>query len=131
VNPDDKLHKENNGNCRQCHIEKAWLPATFKHEKYFRFDREHNTKCETCHINNDYANYTCYGCHEHTLSKIREEHIEEGILNYKICVECHRSGDEDEAEHIWETKRFEVRKLKAFNASPYYNRKDQHYDDDD
>ena len=35
--------------------------------------------CVTCHVDNDYSNYTCYGCHEHSRSKIREEHVEEGI----------------------------------------------------
>ena len=50
------------------------------------------------------ANYTCYGCHEHSRSKIREEHLEEGIRDYENCVECHRSGDEDEAKRIWRSK---------------------------
>ena len=74
---------------------------TFEHEKYFRFDKHHRTECETCHMENDYNKYTCYGCHEHSRSKVREEHVEEGIYKYEICVECHRSGDEHEAERIW------------------------------
>lgn len=131
VNPDDALHREIKGNCGQCHTQEDWLPATFAHEKYFRFDRDHNTECETCHINNDYADYTCYGCHEHSRSKIREEHVEEGIYDYEICVECHRSGDEDEAERIWKTKRFEARKLRPFDINPYKKRKDKDHDDDD
>lgn len=97
-NPDDGFHRKITGNCAQCHSNDAWLPATFEHEKYFRFDKDHNTECATCHINNDYAKYTCYGCHEHSRSKIREEHYEEGIRDYENCVECHRSGDEDEAK---------------------------------
>jgi hypothetical protein len=103
--PGDALHLKIEGNCGQCHTQQAWLPATFEHEKYFRFDRHHDTECGTCHINNDYANYTCYGCHEHSRSEIREEHVEEGIYEYENCVECHRSGDEDEAERIWRSKR--------------------------
>ncbi len=75
-------------------------PATFDHEKYFRFDRHHNNECATCHVNNDYGNYTCYGCHEHSRSKVREEHVEEGIYNYENCVECHKNGDEDEAKNL-------------------------------
>ena len=105
-NPVDDLHQKINGNCGQCHTQEAWLPATFEHDNYFRFDRDHNTECVTCHINNDYSNYTCYGCHEHSRSKIRKEHMEEGIRDYENCVECHRSGDEDEAKRIWRSKDF-------------------------
>ncbi len=130
VNPEDALHQEIKGNCGQCHSQDDWLPATFNHKKYFRFDRDHDTECKTCHIDNDYTNYTCYGCHEHSRSKIREEHVEEGIYDYEICVECHRSGDEDEAERIWKTKRFEARKLSPFKFNQYKKRKDKHHDDD-
>ena len=122
-NPVDDLHKKIKGNCGQCHTQDAWTPATFKHEKYFRFDRDHVTKCETCHVNNDYANYTCYGCHEHSRSKIREEHVEEGIRDYEECVECHRSGDEDEAKYLWRSRRG--------GDSGIYRRKSDHDDHDD
>jgi hypothetical protein len=70
------------------------VPATFDHDKYFVLDRDHNVKCVTCHERNDYSRYTCYGCHEHSPEKIRREHIEEGIRDFKNCVECHRSADE-------------------------------------
>ncbi len=102
--PADDLHRKIKGNCGQCHSQDAWMPATFEHEEYFRFDKDHDTECETCHVNNDYDNYTCYGCHEHSRSEIREEHIEEGIRNYENCTECHRSGDEDEAKRIWRSR---------------------------
>ncbi len=117
-NPGDSLHLKVKGNCGRCHTGKAWSPATFDHKKHFRFDRHHNNQCATCHINNDYANYTCYGCHEHSRSKIREEHVEEGIYDYEICVKCHRSGDEDEAKHIWRRQRNE--------SSQTYQRKSDH-----
>ena len=104
-NPGDSLHKKIKGNCGECHTQDAWQPATFEHEKYFRFDRDHDTDCDTCHVDNNYARYTCYGCHEHSRSNVREEHLEEGIKDFKNCVECHRSADEDEAERIWERKR--------------------------
>lgn len=106
ANPGDALHLKLKGNCAQCHTQDAWMPASLAHEKYFRFDRHHDTQCATCHINEDYSTYTCYGCHEHSRSKIRKEHFEEGIKNYEICVECHRSGDEDEAKRIWRSKEF-------------------------
>jgi len=104
ANPGDALHQKIKGNCAQCHTQEAWLPATFDHKEYFRFDRNHDAACETCHVNNDYGSYTCYGCHEHSRSKIREEHVEEGIYDYENCVECHRSGDEDEAEYLWRSR---------------------------
>jgi len=100
LSPTDELHRQVKNSCTQCHTQEAWKPAAFDHDKYFRFDRDHNTECETCHVENNYANYTCYGCHEHSRSKVREEHYEEGIRDYAVCVECHRSGDEDEAERI-------------------------------
>ena len=78
--------------------QERWKPATFDHERYFRFDKHHTTDCQTCHVSSDYGSYTCYGCHEHSRSKIREEHVEEGIVDYENCVECHRSSDEEEAE---------------------------------
>jgi hypothetical protein len=105
--PGDALHRKLKGNCGQCHVQDRWIPATFDHDEYFRFDKHHTTECETCHVESDYAGYTCYGCHEHSRSKIREEHLEEGIRDYENCVECHRSGDEEEAERAWRRKRKE------------------------
>ena len=129
--PADDLHQKVKGNCGQCHTQDAWMPATFEHEEYFSFDEDHNTECVTCHINNDYADYTCYGCHEHSRSKIREEHVEEGIRDYENCVECHRSGDEDEAKRIWRSKDFNAGKLRSNETNRDKNRKYEHRDDDD
>lgn len=96
--PADSLHQQISGNCRQCHAQDKWTPATFDHNKYFVLDSDHNAQCVTCHVRNDYRRYTCYGCHEHTLENIRSEHNEEGISNFNNCVECHRSADEHESE---------------------------------
>lgn len=129
-NPGDALHRKIEANCVACHSNQAWLPATFDHDNYFRFDRHHDTDCVTCHVNSDYANYTCYGCHEHSRSKIREEHFEEGIRNYENCVECHRSGDEDEAEYIWRS-RYRGEALRLPDAREYSKRRYRWHDDDD
>lgn len=131
-NPGDALHQKIEGNCSSCHILQRWTPATFEHEKYFRFDKHHRTECETCHMENDYSSYTCYGCHEHSRSKIREEHVEEGIYDYETCVDCHRSGDEDEAKYLWRANRGKSSKDKP----RYYQRgsdhdSNHHRDDDD
>ena len=91
--PADNLHRQVTGNCTQCHSQTAWKPATFEHQKYFLLDKDHSTQCITCHLKNDYRQYTCYGCHEHTPAKIRSEHQEEGIQDFENCVECHRSAD--------------------------------------
>ena len=94
--PGDGLHRPIKGNCAQCHSTQAWEPATFEHDKLFVLDRDHNAPCETCHKNPaDYRQYTCYGCHEHTIANVRQEHEEEGIRNFDNCVKCHRSADEE------------------------------------
>ena len=88
--PTDRLHRQIQGSCKSCHKTEAWKPATFDHDKFFVLDRDHQATCETCHKNNDYSQYTCYGCHEHSQAKVRAEHVEEGIQNFENCVECHR-----------------------------------------
>jgi hypothetical protein len=97
--PLDSMHQGVVGNCGQCHGQEAWTPATFDHERLFSLAGDHEAACNTCHVGNDYSRYTCYGCHEHTRSGIREEHLEEGIRDYENCVECHRGGDAEDAEH--------------------------------
>ncbi|MCU7880567.1 MAG: class III cytochrome C family protein [Candidatus Thiodiazotropha sp. (ex Lucinoma aequizonata)] len=125
VNFVDDLHRKIKGNCVQCHTQETWLPATFEHEKHFLFDRNHRTECTTCHVNNDYANYTCYGCHEHSRSKVREEHHEEGIYDYEICVDCHRSADEDEAKRIWRSRDFNAKQLRKYGKDRHKIKKTQ------
>jgi Class III cytochrome C family len=91
--PADKMHNQISGNCKQCHIPAHWKPATFDHAKSFVLDQDHNATCVTCHTNNDYARYTCYGCHEHQPAKIRSKHLKEGIRDFENCVKCHRSAN--------------------------------------
>lgn len=99
--PADKLHQKITTGCTQCHSQKQWSPATFEHSRYFVLDRDHDVKCATCHTSssgNSYKEYTCYGCHEHTPDKVRREHVEEGIRDFKNCVQCHRSSREHGGE---------------------------------
>lgn len=128
--PVDELHIRAKDNCGGCHSQDAWMPATLDHDEYFRFDRDHETECVTCHIDNDYANYTCYGCHEHSRSKIREEHVEEGIRDYENCTECHRSGDEDEAKRLWRSGDFNAVKLRPYEKDRDKEKEHKHRDDD-
>ena len=93
--PKDNFHSNStNNNCISCHSLVKWKPSTFNHDKAFRLDQNHNASCVTCHTNNDFKTYTCFGCHEHSLNNIRDEHNEEGISNLDYCVKCHRSGNE-------------------------------------
>lgn len=96
--PDDDLHAQFAGNCGECHEQKAWKPANFDHARYFPLTGEHRASCGTCHTDNNYRNYSCYGCHAHTPERIRAEHEEEGIRNFANCVECHRNGTKEEGE---------------------------------
>lgn len=97
--PLDNLHRQVKGNCLQCHSQERWKPATFDHAKLFVLDRDHNTDCVTCHVGGDYARYTCYGCHEHTVDKIRRKHRKEGIADFENCVKCHRSASDEPERH--------------------------------
>jgi hypothetical protein len=94
--PLDAMHQGAIGACGQCHSQRAWTPATFDHESLFSLTGDHEASCNTCHVGKDYRTYTCYGCHEHTRSKIREKHVEEGISDYENCIECHRNGEGDD-----------------------------------
>jgi hypothetical protein len=131
--PTDSLHEKITGSCDQCHRETRWKPAKFvDHDQYFRFDRHHKTECVTCHLNNDYQQYSCYECHEHSPSNIREEHLEEGIHDYQNCTECHRSGDEEEAERLWQSKRHSSVKNQQFDRNrEHHDHEDDHEDDHD
>src|SRR3546814_13592537 len=56
--------------------------------------------CSSDLLNNNYKQYTCYGCHEHQPTKIITKHREEGLTNIENCVRCHRSAHGEAAgEH--------------------------------
>lgn len=96
--PNDEMHRNFEQTCSECHSADIWKPASFDHNKYFIFDKDHPSDCNNCHKESNNFKYTCYGCHEHTEAKIRSEHLEEGINNYQNCVECHKSGNKEDAE---------------------------------
>ena len=83
--------------CASCHSTAAWSPAQYDRLHTFPINHGESGRsaCTVCHP--DSLNiYTCYGCHEHTPSKIEREHREEGISNFTNCVECHPTGREEE-----------------------------------
>ncbi len=97
--PRDSLHQQVSGQCAACHSTDGWRPATFDHDKYFRFDRNHPSRCDTCHSGANFKEYSCYQCHEHSPQRIAAKHLEEGIRNFEQCARCHRSGNAEESEH--------------------------------
>lgn len=84
--------------CVRCHETTAWSPAQL-HEHLFPIDHGADTlsDCQTCHVST-YAEYTCYGCHEHEPAEIQEEHVEEGISIEELadCAGCHPTGREED-----------------------------------
>jgi hypothetical protein len=94
--PKDKIHSISSANCISCHSKDKWKPSTFNHFKYFELDKNHNVSCTNCHKTNDFKEYTCFGCHQHTIANIRSEHLEEGITNFANCVKCHKNANEDD-----------------------------------
>jgi len=90
--PGDSFHVSLKDNCGKCHGTEKWKPSTFVHSSYYQLDKDHNVACNICHLNNNFKTYTCYGCHEHSESKLREEHEEEGIRDFRDCLKCHKSG---------------------------------------
>ena len=95
--PADALHRQAGDDCAACHTTTVWKPATFEHDQYFVLDRDHQASCRTCHTEiGGYKGYTCYGCHEHSESRVLTKHREEGIGDLRDCIRCHRSPDEHE-----------------------------------
>lgn len=95
--PKDALHAAATGECGACHRASAWKPATFDHEKAFRFDRHHPPRCADCHApGRSLKEYSCTGCHEHAPARLEAKHREEGITDLGRCRRCHPSGDEND-----------------------------------
>ncbi|MBF0399531.1 MAG: class III cytochrome C family protein [Magnetococcales bacterium] len=139
--PRDFVHRQVSENCGQCHTVAKWKPATFDHQPSFELDKEHNVKCAICHTTGNYKVYTCYGCHEHSVGKIRKEHWEEGIRDFDRCVSCHRNADKDEAETLWKSGRWRdgspgvsvhpERGGVLWEQQPNRSKRGKHKDDDD
>ena len=117
---DDTFHHFFIYNCYKFHTTSKWKPSTFDHSNYFVLDKDHNAECTTCHANNNFKAYTCYGCHEHSESKIRAEHLEEGINNFSDCASCHKSGDEHDIRMNGRSSQ-ELNQNEAKNVKDYIN----------
>jgi LSD1 subclass zinc finger protein len=93
--PANALHAAVTAECSRCHGTKGWKPATYDHDKLFRFDRNHPPRCADCHqAGTSLKEYSCTNCHEHSLDKMLRKHREEGISNVAKCRRCHPSANE-------------------------------------
>jgi hypothetical protein len=81
--------------CVRCHTVQAWAPAQLTRHT---FPLDHGglgpDNCQTCHLQT-YAQYNCYGCHEHEPKEIAREHLDEGIVDFAPCADCHATGHKD------------------------------------
>ncbi len=80
--------------CEYCHSTQAWSPAALI-EHGFPLDHGENGEvaCQTCHPSK-YAQYTCYGCHDHQPDEIKASHQKAGISVQDLpdCAKCHATG---------------------------------------
>jgi hypothetical protein len=83
------------GQCSTCHNTSAWKPTSFSHT--FPMNHEGaNEQCSLCHTTANYSQYTCYGCHEHSVAEVSKEH--EGIPDLNNCIRCHWDGREHDED---------------------------------
>jgi len=118
----DDSHKARMGEkCENCHVELAWLPARFNHEKT-KFPLRNNHRdiaCQYCHVNERYNETpkNCYFCHylddvhesdrgikchechyDERWSRIEFDHGEDthfklkGSHEYLLCKDCHEGN---------------------------------------
>jgi hypothetical protein len=86
--------------CASCHQTTAWAGATFDHDATFFpiYSGKHRgewTGCQTCHTSpSNYAQFTCFACHEHSQAKMDDKHKEEPGYRYDspTCLGCHPNG---------------------------------------
>ncbi len=89
--------------CEDCHSQNAWKPSTFDHDgQYFPIysgkHREEWNNCSDCHTNqNDFSNFSCLECHEHSQTRMDEKHKDERNYSYSsaACYDCHPNGKSD------------------------------------
>ncbi len=90
--------------CESCHDTVDWGNGSFDHESKFPIasGKHRNITCSECHNNAaSYSDFSCTGCHEHTLTKMNQEHQGE-VSNYQAtlnqygvergCLHCHPDG---------------------------------------
>ena len=81
--------------CEYCHTTDAWRPALL-HQHNFPLDHggKGEVDCKTCHTAS-YAQYTCYGCHDHQAAPIQTSHARVSMPKDVVldqCAACHLDG---------------------------------------
>ncbi len=99
--PVPDVHKKRYGsNCSQCHTTTAFTGSSFKHSFPINHGRGRRgaSDCATCHKEapDNFASYTCYGCHEHNEDRIKRRHTRVAAAELPNCVHCHKGGRERE-----------------------------------
>lgn len=95
VDPD---HSAFPADCAECHSTRAWEPAAFNHDVFFRIEGAHTrAECNDCHINEVYAGTprTCVGCHQGDRDQARPTHARFS----NTCTECHTQNAFSPATH--------------------------------
>ncbi|MDO8716043.1 MAG: hypothetical protein Q7J73_04475 [Dehalococcoidales bacterium] len=86
-------------NCAECHNTTGWTPAIYRRTHRFPINHESRvaSPCKTCHPDTpkNYLTYTCYGCHEHTVTNIASRHRNTANLQDCIRSGCHPTGKGD------------------------------------
>ena len=77
--------------CATCHTTTAWKPSTFKHTFPLTHGNNPIVACATCHPSSTSA-YTCFSCHEHTITNIADKHKEVRDYSQATCAQCHANG---------------------------------------
>lgn len=81
--------------CARCHAQDAWIPALLTgHTFALDHGGAGTVECQVCHTAN-YADHTCYGCHDHQPEQMATVHPNETRYNIRPCVSCHPTGSEE------------------------------------
>ncbi len=84
--------------CKSCHSETAWTPATFDHDgQYFPiYSGAHKgewNQCADCHTNpSNYAEFTCTTCHANPQTNNQHTGVNGYTYNSSACLACHPTG---------------------------------------
>jgi hypothetical protein len=84
--------------CGDCHTSTAWSPAQLtRHAFPLDHGERGQVPCANCHPAK-YTTYTCYGCHEHDLAVVQEQHQEVNLGGRRLedCAACHPDGHKTE-----------------------------------
>jgi hypothetical protein len=86
--------------CATCHNTTSWNGASFNHDApYFPiYSGAHAgrwTTCATCHTSpTNYAQFTCFSCHEHDKTLMDSKHQGRSgyVYDSQACYSCHKNG---------------------------------------